>query len=92
MIQSHVDLLSRKVHAVPTRTTATAVEAAEIIRDMCLRSGDGLPDVLVVDHDPRCTSDMFRAIVKGTGSCLIVGSAHHKNTTAKVERAKRRNR
>ena len=87
MIQNHVDLLSGKVHAVPTRSTATAAEAAEIIRDMCLRSGDGFPDVLVVDHDPKFTSDVFRAFVRSMGSCLIVGSAYHKNTNAKVERA-----
>ena len=87
MIQNHVDLLSGKVHAVPTRSTATAAEAAAIIRDMCLRSGDGFPDVLVVDHDSKFTSEVFRAFVKGWGSCLIVGSAYHKNTNAKVERA-----
>jgi hypothetical protein len=44
MIQSHVDLLSGKVHAVPTRTTATAADVAAIIRDTGLRSGDGFPD------------------------------------------------
>ncbi len=38
MIQKHFDLLSGKAHALPTRSTATAAEAAEIIRDMCLRS------------------------------------------------------
>ncbi len=38
---------------MPTRATATATDAADIIRDMCLRSGDGFPDVLVVDHDPQ---------------------------------------
>ena len=87
MIQNHVDLLSGKVHAVATRATASATDAAEIIRDMCLRSGAGFPDVLVVDHDPKFTSEVFRAFVKGMGSCLIVGSAYHKNTNAKVERA-----
>jgi hypothetical protein len=91
MIQNHVDLLSGKVHAVPTRATATAADAAEIIRDMRLRSGDGFPDsdVLVVarDHDPKFTSAVFRAFVKGMGSSLIVGSAYRKNTNAKVERA-----
>jgi hypothetical protein len=56
MIQNHVDLLSGKVHAVPTRATATAADAAAIIRNMCLRSGDGFPDVLVVDHDSKFTS------------------------------------
>ena len=87
MIQNHVDLLSGKVHAVPTRTTATAAEAAEILRNLCLRSGAGFPDVLVVDHDAKFTSAVFHAFVKSMGSCLIVGSAYHKNTNAKVERA-----
>ncbi len=43
---------------------------------MCLRSGDGFPgfpDVLVVDHDSKFTSEVFCAFVKGWGSCLIVG-------------------
>ena len=75
------------MHAVHTRATATAADAAEIIRGMCLLSGDGFPDVLVVDHDPKFTSDIFRAFVKGMGSCIIVGSAYHKNTYAKVELA-----
>jgi hypothetical protein len=90
LIQNHVDLLSGKAHAVPTRSTAAAAEAAEIIRDMCLRSGDGFPDVLVVlvvDHDPKCTSDVFRVSIWSMGSSLIVGYAYNKNTNAKVERA-----
>jgi hypothetical protein len=87
MIQTHIDLLSGKVHAVPTRATAMAAEAAEIIRDMWHRSCDGFPDVLVVNHDPKFTSDVFRAFAKGMGSSLIIGSAYHKNTDAKVERA-----
>jgi hypothetical protein len=97
MIKNHVDLLSGKVNAVPTRASATAADAGAIIRDMCLRSGDGFPDVprsgdgfpdvLLVDHDSKFTSEVFRAFVKGWGSCLIVGSVYHKNTNAKVERA-----
>ncbi len=58
-----------------------------IIRDICLRSGDGFPDVHVIDHDSKFTSDLFRSFVKGWGSGLIVGSAYQKNTNAKVERA-----
>ena len=87
MIQNHVDLLSGKVHAVPTRSTVTAADAAAIIRDMCLRSGDGFPDVRVLDHAAKFTSEVFRAFVKGWGSCLIVGSAYHKKTNSKAERA-----
>ena len=52
---------------------ATAADAADIIRDMCLRSGDGFPDILLVDHDSKYISEVFRAFVNGWGSCLIVG-------------------
>ena len=65
MIQDQVDLLYGKMHAVPTRSTATAAAAAAIIRDICLRSGDGYPDVLVVDHNSKFSSEVFRAFVKG---------------------------
>ena len=41
----------------------------------------------MVEHDPKFTSAVFRALVKSMGSGLIVGSAYHKNTNAKVERA-----
>ena len=66
--------------------TDTAADAAdsEIIRDMCLRSGAGFSDVLVVDHDAKFTSEVFRAFVTSMGSSLIVGSAYHKNTNAKA--------
>jgi hypothetical protein len=86
MIQNHVDLLSGKVHAVPTRAAATA--AREMIRDMCLRSGDCFPRVLVADFDPKFTSDVLRGFVHSMGSTLIVGSVwYRKNTNAKVARA-----
>jgi hypothetical protein len=55
------------VYAVPTRSTATAADVAEIIRDICLCSGDGFPDVLVVAHDPKFTSEVFWAFTKGMG-------------------------
>ena len=60
MIKNHVDLLSGTVHAVPTRSTATATDAVAIIRYMCLRSCTGFPAVLVMDHDAKLTSEVFR--------------------------------
>ena len=85
-VQVHVDHLSGKVHAVPTRTTDTAADAARIILEMALRSGDGVPDVLVVDHDPKFTSTLFKEFTRRIGSSLLIGSAYHKNTNAKAER------
>ena len=51
------------------------------------RSGSWFPDMLAVDHAAKCTSEMFRALVKSTGLCPIVGPAYHNHTDAKVERA-----
>jgi hypothetical protein len=64
-----------------------AADVAKIIHDLCLRSVTGIPDLLVVDHDPKVTSNFVRALVKVMGSCPIVGSAYHRNTDAQVERA-----
>ena len=72
--------------SLPTRDTATAAEAAKIFLDVCLRNGSGVPDVVVLDHDPKFRGAFFTAFAKGLGSALIVGSAYHKNTGAKVER------
>ncbi len=41
---------------------------------------------MVVDHDPKFTSTLFREFTRRIGSSLIVGSAYHKNTNAKTER------
>ena len=86
LVQVHIDHLSGKVVSVPTRDTATAAEAAKIFLEVCLRNGTGVPDVVVVDHDPKFRGAFFTAFAKGLGSALIVGSAYHKNTSAKVER------
>ena len=63
MIQSHVDLLSEKMHAVPTRSTATAADAAMITRKTCLRSGSSFADAL------KFTSEELHAfkLVKSMG-------------------------
>jgi hypothetical protein len=68
-VQVHVDHLSGKVHAVPTRATDTAADAAQIILEMALRLGDGVPDVrvLVVDHDPKFTSKLFQEFTRRIG-------------------------
>ena len=88
MIQNHFDLLSSNVHAVPTRSKATAADAAAIILGMCLRSGDGFPDVLVVDHDSKFTSEVFRALVKGWGSCLALPRRMRCSPMVNVDRLK----
>ena len=71
MKENHVEL-SGRVLAVSPPATATAADrdAAQIIRDMRLRPGAGVPDVLVADRDAKFTREAFRAFAKciGTGS------------------------
>ena len=82
-VQVHVDDLSDKVHAVPTRSTDTAADAAQIILEMALGSGDGVPDVIVEDHDPMFTRALFKEFTMRIASSLLVCSAYHSNTNAR---------
>ncbi len=58
-VQVHIDYLPGKVHAVPTKSIDTAADTPQIILDFGLRTGDGIPDALVADHDPKFTSIVF---------------------------------
>ena len=54
--------------------------------EMTLRTEDGVPDVLVVEHDPKFTSALFKEFTGRIGSSLLIGSAYHENTKAMAER------
>ena len=69
-----VNLLSGKVLATQSKSTDNAAAVAQTLLDHSLRSGDGIPNVLVVDHDPKFTSAIFREFTKAIGSALIVGT------------------
>ena len=94
-VQAHVDHLSGKAHAVPTRATDTAAAALRTRRRSSSRrpsAGDGVPDVLVVDqitvadHEPKLTSTLVKEFTRRIGSSLLIGSAYHKSTNARAER------
>ena len=89
-VQAHIDHFCGKVHPVPTYATDTAANAARSVLAMGLHSFDGTLDVLVVDHDPKFTSALFKELTRHIGSSLPIGSdsesACHKNTNAKAKR------
>ncbi len=76
-VQVHVDYSSGKVYVVPFRSTDIAADAAKHIIDIDLRSGDGKPVVLVVDHDPKLTSTLFSS----RGASAPVFSLGQRSTT-----------
>ena len=67
LVQVHIDHLSGKVVSIPTRDTATAAEAAQTFLDVCLRNGTGVPDAVVVDHDPKFRGTFFYGVRQGAG-------------------------
>ena len=68
--QAHVVRLSGRV---PARATDAAADAARIVLETALRSGDGIPDALVVGHGPRLTSALFSEFARRIGSSLLAG-------------------
>ena len=51
------------------RATDTAADAARIVLETrtALRSGDGIPAGLAADHDPKCTSALFKELTRRIG-------------------------
>ena len=84
-VQVHAWHFSSKVHAVPTRSTDTAADAARVMLEMAPRSADGVPDLLVVDHCPKFASALFKDFMLRIASSLVISSAYHKKTNAKAE-------
>ncbi len=52
---------------------------------MALRSGDYVPNVLVVDHNPKFKSKTYCECMWHIGSSFLLESAYHKNINAKPE-------
>ncbi len=46
--------------------------SVRIILEMALHSGDRVQDVLVVEHDPKLTSTLFREFAQHIGSSLLI--------------------
>ncbi len=59
---------------------------AKHILDIALRSSDGMLDILILEHDPKFASILFREFNRRNCSSLLFGLAFHKNMNAMVER------
>ena len=66
-MQAGVDRLSSKVQAVPSNSTDPAADT---------RSGDEVPYVPLVDHDPDFTSALLQAFTRSSGPGLLIGWAY----------------
>jgi transposase InsO family protein len=83
-----VDVFSKMVHFVPTKTTATAPETAKLFFDHIFRL-HGLPQSIVSDRDAKFTSRFWQTLFKTLGTKLAMSTAFHPQTDGQTERANR---
>ncbi|KAJ9524507.1 hypothetical protein QJQ45_019534 [Haematococcus lacustris] len=83
-----VDKLTRMIHTVPTTTTVSAPELAQLFFDSVFKY-HGLPKVIISDRDPRFTSNFWQQLFAKTGTHLNISTANHPQTDGQTERANR---
>jgi transposase InsO family protein len=83
-----VDVLSKMVHFIPTKTNATAPQMAKLFFDHIFRL-HGLPKSIISNRDPKFTSGFWKTLFKTTGVKLAMSTAFHPQTDGQTERANR---
>lgn len=83
-----VDKLTKMVHLAPTRTTATALETAEIYFNTVTRL-HGLQSSIISDRDPKFTSKFWEALMDLWETKLGRSTAFHPQTDGQTERTHR---
>ena len=79
-----VDHLSKRGSFIPCTTGLTAEEFAELfVRQIVCRFG--LPDSIIMDRDPRWTSDFWRGIAHFLKTKMSLSSAHHPQHNGQTE-------
>jgi transposase InsO family protein len=80
-----VDTFSKMVHFVPTKTTATAPETAQLFFDHVFKL-HGMPKSIVSDRDAKFTSRFWQTLFKTLGTKLAMSTAFHPQTDGQTER------
>ena len=78
-ITNYVDRLSRRVHFAPSKTTDTAVEAADAFFSNVFKH-HGLPDDIVSDRDAKFTSRFWNELMKLCGIRTNISTSYHPQT------------
>ncbi len=83
-----VDKLTKMVHFVPTHTSVSAPQLAQVFFKEIVRL-HGLPQSIVSDRDARFTSNFWRALWQQFGTKLAMSTSFHPQTDGQTERANR---
>lgn len=83
-----VDRLSKQTHFVPTHTTVTAPQLAQIFRRTII-CHHGLPSVIISDRDSKFTSNFWRSLFDSLQTKLALSTPYHPQTDGQTERMNR---
>ena len=83
-VTTWVDRLTRRVHFLKSRSTDTAVDAANAFFSNIFKL-HGLPDSIVSDRDPKFTSEFWQRLMNLSGIQLKMSSSRHPQTDGASE-------
>ena len=81
-----VDKLTKVAHLIPTRTTATASDIAQLFVKEIVRLHGILACIISDDRDAKFTSKFCRAMFQSLGTLLNLSSSYHPETDGQTER------
>src|SRR5207302_8162920 len=81
-----VDKLSKTIKAIPTKTTVTAPEVADLFFLHIFRHF-GLPSTIISDRDSRFTGKFWQTLWAKLGMKLVISTTFHPQTDEQTERA-----
>ena len=80
-----VDKLTKVAHLIPTRTTASATDIAQLFVREIVRL-HGVPARIISDRDVKFTSNFWKAMFQSLGTLLNLSSAYHPKIDGQIER------
>jgi hypothetical protein len=83
-----VDRLTKMVHFAPMVTDCSARDVARLFNDTVFKH-HGLPSKLILDRDPRFTSQCWTKFDRLLGTKLKMSTAFHPQTDGQTERSNR---
>jgi hypothetical protein len=86
MIFTVTDKLSKMIHLIPTTSTATAVDTAQLYFNHVFKH-HGIPRMIISDRDTKFTSDFWEGLFQLTGTKLHRSTSYHPQTDGQTERA-----
>ena len=86
MILVAIDRLTKMARFIPTHSTVTSKETADLFLREVFRH-HGLPSNIVSDRDPRFTAKFWEALQEALGVQLLMSTAEHPQTDGQAEAA-----